>query len=63
MSCIRCDGCDRIVDTDHDVEGVWEDSKPFRFWCSSCLGDLNNTAMLAALKAQDPEMYAELMEV
>jgi len=23
MSCMRCDLCDAIIDTDYDVEGLW----------------------------------------
>ncbi len=62
MSVMRCDGCDNFIDTDFSVEGVWENVSPFRFWCASCSEDSTNLAMVAALKEQDPQMYADLME-
>ncbi len=37
MSMMRCDGCDRITDTDYDVEGIFEDAKPYRYFCSACV--------------------------
>jgi len=33
MSMMRCDSCDRVVDTDYDVEGFIGDS----FYCASCM--------------------------
>lgn len=63
MSMMRCDGCDGIIDTDSDVEGIWEDENPFRFWCSNCVERASNPNMLRALAMQEPERYAEIMEV
>lgn len=62
MSIMRCDGCDGIIDTDDDVEGIFEDARPFRFWCSGCVERGNDEALLAALKTQEPERYKELTE-
>ena len=43
MSVMCCDKCDRYIDTDFDVEGVWIDEygnpsnkNPDRLVCSSC---------------------------
>lgn len=35
MSCIRCDFCDAIIDTDYDVEGEYDDDSN-KFKCSTC---------------------------
>lgn len=59
---VRCE-CDRMVDTDYDVEGLFEDTKPWRFWCASCIENAvksDNKALLVALKAQEPDRYKEL---
>ena len=34
MSIMRCDRCDRYIDTDYDVEGEFTDSE---FICSLCI--------------------------
>lgn len=63
MSCIRCDQCESIIDTDYNVEGVWEDKSPFRYWCWNCAERAikdENKALLAALEVQDPETYKDL---
>lgn len=62
MSMMFCKGCDALVDTDHDVEGLFEDDAPFRWWCSQCVADANDTAMLTALEKQNPELYRELTD-
>lgn len=67
MSMILCTACDNHIDTDDDVEGVFEDTTPFRFWCSGCLqrkieANEPGCACLAAYKKQDPAAYAEMME-
>jgi hypothetical protein len=36
MSCIRCDICERIVDTDYDVEGIWDEEAPYGLTCGAC---------------------------
>jgi hypothetical protein len=67
MSIMRCDGCDDMVDTDYNVEGLFEDAKPYRFWCESCVMDAfsrldKDCPIVAAVKVQDPEAYSELMD-
>lgn len=62
MSMMRCDGCDAIVNTDDDVEGLFEDTNPWRFWCCRCVENGNNEALLVALKTQEPERYKELFD-
>lgn len=62
MSMMMCSGCDAFIDTDYDVEGLYEDASPFRFWCSFCTERTDNEAMLIAMEIQEPERYAELME-
>lgn len=37
MSMMLCSRCDCLVDTDTNVEGVFEDTKPFRYWCPYCV--------------------------
>ena len=37
MSCEICQWCDRLVDTDYDVEGAYEQQSPFRYKCKTCL--------------------------
>lgn len=62
MSMMMCSSCDEMTDTDEDVEGVFEDATPFRYWCSSC-ADITfdgDPAILAAIKAQDLDRYDEL---
>jgi len=64
MSMMRCQ-CDRIVDTDYDVEGLFEDASPFRFWCSRCVEDAvknDDKELLAALQKQEPETYKEMTD-
>ena len=60
MSVMRCDRCDHFTDTDEDVEGLFEDAAPFRYWCSNCIEFGDSTAMFAALKKQEPDRYAEI---
>lgn len=67
MSIMVCTGCDRYVDTDFDVEGVWED-RGVGFWCAHCLegavsNPQDNERIMEALKHQDPTTYAEVMAV
>lgn len=65
MSIMRCDGCDGFINTDEGT-GLFEDAKPYRFWCDECVlnafesQDANHT-IVAVVKKQDPEAYAELM--
>jgi len=58
MSVVHCDGCDNYIDTDFDVEGVFENTSPFAYWCSSCIETGEGDAMLAALLAERPDQYA-----
>ena len=59
VSMIRCSGCDRILDAkDEGLEGVYEDAKPYRYWCPDCLTEPD---ALKALKIQDPDRYIELV--
>lgn len=67
MSVMHCSGCDNYIDTDFDVEGVWEDGGTHRFWCSRCLeraieAKEPDCEILAAYKKQDPAGYAEAMD-
>lgn len=36
MSMMTCKVCDRLVDTDYDVDGTWDEAAPFGFTCSPC---------------------------
>ena len=62
MSMMHCAECQRLVDTDEPDGLVWQNVKPFRMWCETCSQDTDNPEMLKALEAQDPEIYAELMD-
>jgi len=67
MSMMRCNGCDNYIDTDEDVEGVWEDGAPHRYWCGTCVegaveAKADNCPILAAYKKQDPQAYADAMD-
>lgn len=62
MSMMHCSACDRIKDTDDDLDGLWEDPSPFRWWCTACVERGDDEALLVALKAQEPERYREITE-
>lgn len=67
MSMMACSGCSRYVDTDENVEGVWED-KGTRYWCDRCLEEAAEEAdpenvILANFKVQDPAGYADIMDI
>lgn len=67
MSMMLCNGCDHIRDTDEDLDGLWEETKPSeggknRWWCTQCVEDLHDRDMLLTLKKQEPERYKELTE-
>lgn len=36
MSMMRCERCDRVVDTDEDLEGKWSE---FGYACTRCCED------------------------
>ena len=58
MSMIRCNGCDRVLDAKEEgLEGVYEDAKPWRYWCPDCVTEPD---ALNALKVQDLQRYLEL---
>lgn len=59
MSVMRCDGCDDYVDTDYNVEGIFEDAKPYRYYCGNCIDRQHATAM-DVIRIQDPDLYKEL---
>ena len=63
---MRCDGCDAFIDTDEGT-GLFEDAKPYRFWCDDCVMDAfsrldKDCPIVAAVKVQDPEAYSELTD-
>ncbi len=33
MSMLRCERCDRVVDTDYDLEGIWSETG---YTCERC---------------------------
>jgi hypothetical protein len=63
---MRCDGCDGFIDTDEGT-GLFENAKPYRFWCDDCVMTAfdhmaANCPIVAAVKVQNPDAYAELTE-
>jgi hypothetical protein len=49
MSMIRCDGCDGLIDTDYNVDGVYETGKPFRYFCEACISGVDGHPMEAEI--------------
>ena len=36
MSMMLCKGCDQFVDTDFDLDGIWDDGPPYGYTCTAC---------------------------
>lgn len=69
MSVCICHRCGQFVDTDFNVEGVFEAVKPWKYYCGSCVerafedGETAETdRALAAYKADAPAEYDEMIE-
>ena len=41
MSMLRCDECERVVDSDDDPDGFYVPARPNQFICKHCRDNLN----------------------